>query len=332
LPIADFLFESTASFLLSLYPGNFIKPKIRSKSNNMERVLAPTTIKRIFHPSDFSSASDVAFAHALKFAVVCRGSLTILHNETKNGKDAWENFPSVREFLENWGILPQNSPRKAVTDLGLDIKKITLNRENVASSIVHYLDRHPHDFMVLATHQYDGFERFFHKTVALPIVRESGEIALFIPTNVTGFVSIDDGSVNLRNILIPIDKKPKPQLAINLAMTIAVLLDLKEAAFTLLHIGDEDYAPRFKMIKRDGWTFVKKNVNGNVENKILQTASETNADLIVMATQGQQGFLDVLRGSTTERIVRSARCPVLAVPSDDTCFGFQELPIWTPAL
>lgn len=297
----------------------------------MERVLAPTNIKRIFHPSDFSSASDVAFAHALRFAVVCRGSLTILHSETKNERDTWENFPSVREFLENWGILPQNSPRKAVADLGLGIKKITLNREDVASSIVHYLDRHPHDFMVLATHQYDGFERFFRKSVALPIARDSGEITLFIPKNAKGFVSVSDGSINLRNILIPVDKKPKPQIAINIAMTLAVMLDLKEVAFTLLHVGDNGYVPRFKMTKRDGWTFVKKNVSGNVENKILQTASETSSNLIVMATQGQQGFLDALRGSTTERIVRSANCPVLAVPSDETRFVFQESPTWNPA-
>jgi hypothetical protein len=34
---------------------------------------------------------------------------------------------------------------------------------------------------------------------------------------------------------------------------------------------------------------------------------------VVMATQGHHGFLDALRGSTTERIVRHAACPVLAV-------------------
>ena len=37
-------------------------------------------------------------------------------------------------------------------------------------------------------------------------------------------------------------------------------------------------------------------------------------DLLVLATQGHQGFLDALRGSTTERVVRGARCPVLAIP------------------
>ena len=35
---------------------------------------------------------------------------------------------------------------------------------------------------------------------------------------------------------------------------------------------------------------------------------------LVLATQGHQDFLDALRGNTTERVVRGARCPVLAVP------------------
>jgi nucleotide-binding universal stress UspA family protein len=34
-----------------------------------------------------------------------------------------------------------------------------------------------------------------------------------------------------------------------------------------------------------------------------------------MTTQGHTGVLDALRGSTTERILRRASCPVLAVPA-----------------
>jgi nucleotide-binding universal stress UspA family protein len=45
---------------------------------------------------------------------------------------------------------------------------------------------------------------------------------------------------------------------------------------------------------------------------ILATAEQ--ADLVAMPTKGHDGFLDVLRGSTTERVVRHAPCPVLALP------------------
>ena len=52
---------------------------------------------RIFHPTDFSPASDVAFAHALKLALAGAGSLTIFHfaHEDQAEADAHE-FPQVR--------------------------------------------------------------------------------------------------------------------------------------------------------------------------------------------------------------------------------------------
>jgi nucleotide-binding universal stress UspA family protein len=38
-------------------------------------------------------------------------------------------------------------------------------------------------------------------------------------------------------------------------------------------------------------------------------------DLIIMATEGRRGIVDALRGSVTDRVVRGAPCPVLAVPA-----------------
>ena len=39
----------------------------------------PERIEVIFHPSDFSEASEVAFAHALKIALVTGSTLNVLH-------------------------------------------------------------------------------------------------------------------------------------------------------------------------------------------------------------------------------------------------------------
>jgi nucleotide-binding universal stress UspA family protein len=44
-------------------------------------------------------------------------------------------------------------------------------------------------------------------------------------------------------------------------------------------------------------------------------AEATSADLVVMATKGHDGFLDMLRGSKTERVLRAVRCPIMAVPA-----------------
>jgi nucleotide-binding universal stress UspA family protein len=53
---------------------------------------------------------------------------------------------------------------------------------------------------------------------------------------------------------------------------------------------------------------------GDVVKTIIDAAKDWPADLIGMATAGHRNVLDMVRGSTTERVLRQAPCPVLAVP------------------
>jgi nucleotide-binding universal stress UspA family protein len=52
---------------------------------------------------------------------------------------------------------------------------------------------------------------------------------------------------------------------------------------------------------------------GKPYQKIVDTAREQNADLIIISTHGYTGLKHVLIGSTAERVVRYAACPVLTV-------------------
>ncbi|HSF58424.1 MAG TPA: universal stress protein [Candidatus Binatia bacterium] len=54
---------------------------------------------------------------------------------------------------------------------------------------------------------------------------------------------------------------------------------------------------------------------GDVVDQILEEEADWRPDLMVLATQGHMDFLDALRGSTTERVLRGARCPILAIPA-----------------
>ena len=70
-------------------------------------------VKSIFHPSDFSKASDLAFVHALAIALIRKTRLVIMH--AGRGKiDDWARFPAVRKTLERWEMLAPGSPRSAV--------------------------------------------------------------------------------------------------------------------------------------------------------------------------------------------------------------------------
>jgi len=54
---------------------------------------------------------------------------------------------------------------------------------------------------------------------------------------------------------------------------------------------------------------------GSAAEDILRVAEQKRPDLIVMATHGRTGVQRLLLGSVTEKVVRAASCPVLAVPS-----------------
>lgn len=52
---------------------------------------------------------------------------------------------------------------------------------------------------------------------------------------------------------------------------------------------------------------------GRAYDEIAAAARDENADLIVISTHGYTGLKHVLLGSTTERVVRHAPCPVLVI-------------------
>jgi len=54
-------------------------------------------------------------------------------------------------------------------------------------------------------------------------------------------------------------------------------------------------------------------VSGTPFEEIIRTATDMNASLIVMGTHGRTGLDHIIFGSTAERVVRSASCPVLTV-------------------
>ncbi len=58
---------------------------------------------------------------------------------------------------------------------------------------------------------------------------------------------------------------------------------------------------------------VAKVLIGRPADEIVRYADEINATIIVMATHGHGGVARIFVGSTTEGVVRQAKCPVLTV-------------------
>ncbi|MEO8574438.1 MAG: universal stress protein, partial [Pyrinomonadaceae bacterium] len=81
-----------------------------------------------------------------------------------------------------------------------------------------------------------------------------------------------------------------------------------------LHVGSSDSMPSLRLPEVPGWEWKKEVRSGEVIQTIIDASKDTNADLIIMATDGRNGFLDGLRGSHSERVLRLTGVPVLTVP------------------
>jgi nucleotide-binding universal stress UspA family protein len=274
-------------------------------------------VESIFHPSDFSEASGVAFNHALKLALATRSRLSVMH-VSADDHTHWADFPGVRQTLERWRLLPVGSPRQAVAEIGLDVVKVLGGGHHPVKSCLRYLDKHPCDLIVLAVRQLEGRMRWLGRSVGKPLAREARQMTLFLPHAVDGFVSPADGSVALRTILIPIAAEPRAQPALDAALRIVHGLELPVGTFRLLHAGNPGDMPQLQLPQVAGWNWHSETRPGAPVDVILQAASECGADLIVMTTNGPDGFLDALRGSTSERVLSRTRCPLLSLPVGST--------------
>jgi nucleotide-binding universal stress UspA family protein len=145
-------------------------------------------------------------------------------------------------------------------------------------------------------------------------------------------------TININKILYPTDFSDPSAYALNYAAEMAKLFD---AELELLHVMlDESqlvsfYLPQITVQNlakdmEDGATaklqefianakilegvrYKYTMAKGIADEEIVRVAQESGTDLIVIGTHGRTGFEHVLFGSTAEKVVRKAPCPVLSV-------------------
>lgn len=152
-----------------------------------------------------------------------------------------------------------------------------------------------------------------------------------------GFASASRKPADLQvtHILVPIDFSLTSEKALAYAISLA---ELWKARLTVLHVADITGSP----IDYNLYAFNDEAYNAAAQRKldgliaervahrleapspgliragapwieICNAANELDVDLIVLTTHGYTGLKHVLLGSTAERVVRHAACPVLVV-------------------
>jgi universal stress protein A len=142
-------------------------------------------------------------------------------------------------------------------------------------------------------------------------------------------------ALKLERILVPMDFSDASEQALDYALKLAGKF---EARITLMHVveliasspdANFGYVPldagqqlaastkRLEKIAAEKVPAARLETTlvrtGTPYREITDAAKELNLDLIVITTHGYTGLTHVLLGSTAERIVRHAACPVLTV-------------------
>jgi nucleotide-binding universal stress UspA family protein len=142
--------------------------------------------------------------------------------------------------------------------------------------------------------------------------------------------------IRTKSILVPLDFSEPSQKALSYAVALARQF---KAKLTLIHVvepvGTPDFAASFPLVmendkqmaaakdKLEGAVKASRIPRGIVEkilvrfgrsfHEIANAARTRKVDLIIISTHGYTGLTHALLGSTTERVVRHAPCPVLVV-------------------
>lgn len=152
----------------------------------------------------------------------------------------------------------------------------------------------------------------------------------------------------IKKVLVPIDFSDYSKSALRYAVSFARSFN---AEIILIYVVEPIiYPPDFSMgqiamptINTDWDTRAKEELdklakneitsNGKVKTiiktgkpfaEIIETAKEEDIDLIIIATHGHSGVEYILFGSTAEKVVRKAPCPVLTLREPIKGFDYKD--------
>lgn len=139
----------------------------------------------------------------------------------------------------------------------------------------------------------------------------------------------------IKKVLVPIDFSDYSKSALKYAVNISKLFNAEiiliyvvepviyPLDFSMGQIAMPSFSTEWDVrAKEELDKLAKKEINSSVKTiiktgkpflEIIETAKEEDIDLIIIATHGHTGVEHIIFGSTAEKVVRKAPCPVLTL-------------------
>lgn len=318
---------------LAKNPGK-ARPKIA-----VPAVAAPIQLQSLLVTTDLSDASQTGVRYAAALAKKLGLELTLFHVvEPPSWLGGMEAVALARTEAEVVALTRKQLERLAERERGSDLRlTVCVRTGNPVHEITAAAGAGAADLIVIATHGRTGLQRALLGSTAERVVRHAPCPVLTVPSQAQP--ATEDGQASpcqIRKLVVPMDFSQLAQAALPWATFLAARFG---AELILLHVVEKfpiDYllgpeltaenlarlrtqaGVELERLAADLGTTTGLQVSAVVRDgtpfaEICAAGRELGADLIVLTTHGYTGLKQVWLGSSAERVVRHAPCPVLTV-------------------
>lgn len=301
----------------------------RNESRDIQIEVMHMKVKTILFPTDFSDSADHALTQAVELAMAHKAKLHIFHAILLHTEDPRHLEDLLKDYVvqvekDALGFLEEKSGE--LRKRGLDVEISTERSVSAFEAIMDKEKALQPDLIVMGTHGRTGLGKILLGSVAEKVLRYAETHVLTLRQDAAIFEQD-----TLDRILVPVDFTEFSRRAAEVARSLLT----KKGSLILAHVVASPIHPSFyaggvtrlfqldpelpnrvrasleKWLGKENGEIVVS--EGDVHTEIMKIAEETKAQLIALGTRGLTGVDHFLLGSITEKVVRSAKIPVLTV-------------------
>jgi nucleotide-binding universal stress UspA family protein len=284
------------------------------------------TIKRILCPVDFFPASDRAVKYAAGLAANYGARVHLLHALAPIVSTPYEYPIATAEIMRAAEKASADELKKLAAKVeAKGVKVETQIRPGAVPDVIKKsISVLKPDLIAMGTHSRGTFERLFMGSVSewlirhspVPVLTMSAKERLTTPAFRKIFVTTDfsDGTADALDYAFSIAQENDSQVTF-LHVVSNLVVDIPTRYRDSLLSGVQKQLEDLVPAEVRNWCNVTTRVEfGNPYRLILRVLDKEKPDLLVMNIHGKSMMDRAMIGSTAERVVRAAKCPVLLIP------------------
>lgn len=286
-------------------------------------------MKRILLPTDLSESADHAMRQAVELAVKLQSRLDVFHVVTLHAADPGELKESLEGYLkklEDEVFVDLSERSDIIKRRGVSVEVSVERSVSASEAIVDKAGEIEADLIVMGTHGRTGVGKLLMGSVAEQVAQHAPCAVMTVGKDAV----VAESERGFDPILVPVDFADYSEKAIVVADRLAGSdgkLILQHVVSTPIHPSfyaggitrmfelDPELPDRIREQLKSLYDGPGEDVvsEGAAAEEILAAADSHKVQMIVMGTRGLSGLDHVLLGSVTERVIRKAKVPVLAV-------------------